>query len=76
MSMGGNEIRYGGIYLKEKKHKTWAAIPNPSGISDIEYTTTPLYWGTPSVILARPAFVTLFPYKNDISAPWKDKKLN
>ena len=46
-----------------------AATPNPKGISAMLYTTTPLYCDTPSVILDKPALVTWFPYRKDISAP-------
>ena len=45
-----------------------AVTPNPRGTSVMEYITTPVYAGVPSVILPSPDLSTWFPYKNCISA--------
>ena len=46
----------------------FAVVAKPSGMSDIEHTTTPAYAGVLSVIRPSPLFRTWLPYKNDISA--------
>lgn len=44
-----------------------AATPNPRGTSFREKTTIPAYYGIFSLILARWALITWFPYKNAYS---------
>jgi hypothetical protein len=45
----------------------FAATPNPSGMSDIENTTTPWFAGVFSVIRPKPDFNKWLPYKKLIS---------
>ena len=56
----------GSIFLQSDVD--FAVTPNPKGISDMLYTTTPVYAGVFSVILPSPDFSTWLPYIYCISA--------